>query len=327
MSGPAIGVMFRRDMPPEMLPVFARAVEAGGMDELWIVEDLPFNGGISAAGVALALTERISVGIGILPAVVRNAAYAAMDLATLARIFPGRLQIGLGHGVADWIRQVGSMPRSQLGALEEVTSAIRALLHGEEVDVRGSYVLLDKVRLEHPPDIVPPVSLGVTGPKSLALSGRVADGTILVELTGPALVRHNLGIIRDAMAGAGRGDHQHLISTFAYWNQGADGAAVRAELKPMLAERIAREGMRDLIAPGFADKAQALLDRGGVDLLAREMPDAWLDEITVTGTPEQCRAAIDRLGEAGVAHIALVPPANTAPETIKEWSRDLAATR
>ena len=326
MSSPAIGVMFRRDMPPETLPVFARAVEAGGMDELWIVEDLPFNGGVSAAGVALAVTERISVGIGILPAVVRNAAYAAMDLATLARVFPGRLHVGLGHGAGDWMRQVGAMPRSQLGALEEVTSAIRALLHGEEVDVRGSYVQLDKIRLDHPPDVVPPVSLGVTGPKSLALSGRVADGTILVELTGPALVRRNLGIIRDAMVSAGRADMQHLISVFAYWNQGADGPAIRAELKPMLADRIAREGMRDLIAPGFADEAQALLDRGGVDLLAREMPDAWLDEITVSGTPAQCRAAIDRLGEAGVAHIALVPPAGTTPEMVERWSHELTAS-
>jgi 5,10-methylenetetrahydromethanopterin reductase len=326
MSSPAIGVMFRRDMPPETLPDYARAAEAGGLDELWIVEDCFFNGGISAAGVALAVTERISVGIGILPAVVRNAAYAAMDLATLARIFPGRLQIGLGHGVADWIRQVGAMPRSQLGALEEVTSAIRALLHGEEADVRGSYVQLDKVRLDHPPQVVPPVSLGVTGPKSLALSGRVADGTILVELTGPALVRRNLGIIRDAMAGAGRADERHLISLFAYWNQGDDGDAVRAELKPMLAERIASEGMRDLIAPGFADQAQALLDRGGLELLAREMPDAWLDELTVTGTPVQCRAAIERLGEAGVAHIGLVPPTGTTPETLESWARDLTAT-
>jgi 5,10-methylenetetrahydromethanopterin reductase len=325
MSSPRIGVMFRRDMPPETLPAFARAVEAGGMDELWIVEDCFFNGGISAAGVALAVTERISVGIGILPAVVRNAAYAAMDLATLARIFPGRLQVGIGHGVADWIRQVGAMPRSQLGALEEVTSAIRALLHGEVVDVHGSYVQLEKVRLDHPPQVVPPISLGVTGPKSLALSGRVADGTILVELTGPALVRRNLEIIRAAMADAGRSDEDHQTSVFAYWNQAANGAAVRAELKPMLAERIASEGMRDLIAPGFADEARAILDRGGVDLLAQEMPDGWLDELTVSGTPEQCSAAIERLGEAGVAHIGLVPPAGTTLEKVEAWSRNLMA--
>lgn len=320
---PSIGVMFRRDMPPETLPDFARAVEAGGMDALWIVEDCFFNGGISAAGVALASTVRISVGIGILPAVARNAAYTAMDLGTLARIFPGRLHIGIGHGVADWIRQVGAMPRSQLGALEEIAVAIRALLHGDELTVSGDYVQLDKVRLDHPPQIVPLVSLGVTGPKSLALSGRIADGTILVELTGPALVRKNLDIIQSGMAEAGRAGEGHHITVFAYWNQGDDGVATRAALRPMLAERIAGEGMRDLVAPGFAEEAQALLDRGGADLLAHEMPDAWLDELTVTGTLNQCRDAIDRLGEAGVAHIGLVPPAGITAAEIENWSRAL----
>ena len=115
-----IGVRINREQPASRVTALARRAEQEELDEVWIVEDCFFNGGISAAGVALAVTETISVGIGILPAVVRNAAYAAMDLATLARIFPGRLQIGIGHGVADWIRQVGAMPRSKLVALEEV---------------------------------------------------------------------------------------------------------------------------------------------------------------------------------------------------------------
>ena len=317
MSRPSIGLMFYRDYPPETLPAFARMVEDAGLDEVWVVEDAFYNGGISAAAVALTASQRITVGIGILPAVVRNAAYTAMELATLARIFPGRLQIGLGHGVADWIRQVGEFPTSQMAALEEVTVAIRELLHGREVTTAGKHVHLDKVRLDHPPDVVPPVSLGVTGPKSLALSGRVADGTILVELTGPALVRHNREIIN------GAADHQ--ITVFAYWAQGQDGEVVRSRLRPILAERIEREGMRDLVAPGFADEARAWLDRGGVDMLAREMPDAWLDEIVVAGTPEQCLAAIDRLGEAGVARVALVPPADATIADLTTWCGDLAA--
>ena len=171
MTLPAIGLMFWRDYAPESMLAYAPMVEQSGLDELWVVEDCFYNGGVSAAAVALAMTSRITVGIGILPAVVRNSAYAAMELATLARMFPGRLHVGLGHGVADWLRQVGAMPGSQLRALEEVTTAIRDLVHGREVSMNGSHVHLDKVLLNHPPTVVPPVSLGVTGPKSLALSG------------------------------------------------------------------------------------------------------------------------------------------------------------
>ena len=94
MSRPPIGLMFFRLYAPETLPAYAQMVEQSGLDELWIVEDAFFNGGVSAASVALAVTDRITVGIGILPAAARNAAYTAMDLATLARIFPGRFHAG-----------------------------------------------------------------------------------------------------------------------------------------------------------------------------------------------------------------------------------------
>ncbi|MDQ2682366.1 MAG: LLM class flavin-dependent oxidoreductase [Chloroflexota bacterium] len=324
---PAIGVMFVREYKPATIPDYARMVERTGLDDLWIVEDAFFNGGISAASVALAVTERITVGIGILPAVVRNAAYTAMDLATLAQIFPGRLQIGFGHGVADWIRQVGAFPTSQMAALEDVTTAVRRLLRGDEVTMHGRHVHLDRVRLDHRPDFVPPVSLGVTGPKSMELSGRVADGTIMVELTGPALVRHHLERIQAGAAAVGRSQEPHQITVFAYWMQDDNGDRARERIRPNLARRVNPEGLRDLAVPGFADQARAWIDEGGTDLLADRMPREWIDEIAVAGTPADCAAAIDRLAAAGANRIGLVPPAGMSIAEVERWSRDLVAAR
>jgi hypothetical protein len=145
----------------------------------------------------------------------------------------------------------------------------------------------------------------------------VADGTILVELTGPALVRKNRAIIN--------GGDGHQITVFAYWSQDADGSVARKRIRRTVAERTASEGFKDIVAPGFADEARAMMDRGGIDLLARELPDAWLDEIAVAGTPCECLAAIDRLGEAGAVRVALVPPADATIEQLTTWCRDLAA--
>jgi 5,10-methylenetetrahydromethanopterin reductase len=322
---PRIGVMFCREYLPELIPAYARMTEASGLDDLWIIEDAFFNGGLSAAAVALASTNHIHVGIGIQPAVVRNVAYNAMDLATVARIFPGRFEIGLGHGVAGWMKQVGEFPHSQMGALGDRTLALRQLLRGETVSADGPDIHLDGVRLEFPPEVVPNVSLGVIGPKGLQLSGRVADGTILVELTGPALVRKDLDIIRQGQADAGRSGEVHQITVFAYWSQNADGDTARNAIRPILARRINPDGMRDLVAPGFAEAAQAMIDRGGTDLLAKELPDAWIDEIAVAGTPAECAAAIRRLGDAGVHRVGLVPPLEATVEQISKWATDLAA--
>lgn len=59
-----------------------------------MVEDLGFRGGLAQAGPVLASTTHITVGIGIVPADARNVCFAAMELATLAQLYPGRLIAG-----------------------------------------------------------------------------------------------------------------------------------------------------------------------------------------------------------------------------------------
>jgi 5,10-methylenetetrahydromethanopterin reductase len=67
----------------EEVPVLSRAVEADGLAEVWICEDLGLSGGIAQSALALLHTERILVGHGIAPAAVRNVAYYAMEDASL----------------------------------------------------------------------------------------------------------------------------------------------------------------------------------------------------------------------------------------------------
>ena len=62
---------------------------------------------------------------------------------------------------------------------------------------------MDQAKLVHPPDQIPPISLGVVGPKSLSLSGRVADGTILSEYSSPAYVSWARGQITKGKLEAG----------------------------------------------------------------------------------------------------------------------------
>ena len=207
-----IGVMYDRAWDPEGLPAFAREVEAIGADELWVVEDLGWGGGISASAVALGATSRLRVGLGIAPAPLRNPALLAMETAFLARVYPGRFVAGIGHGVDFWMASVGAAVASPLALLEESTQAVRALLRGEQVRVAGREVRVDDLRLVHPPEVVPPVVLGVVRPRSMELSGRVADGTVITEGHGPADLRDALSLIRKG--GAAR-DHELIVFAFA----------------------------------------------------------------------------------------------------------------
>jgi len=103
---PTLAAIFTPDQPPERLGAVASAADAAGLAQLWIWEDCFKESGIATATAILASTSQVTVGIGLLPVPLRNVALTAMEIATLARLFPGRLTVGVGHGVLDWMSQV-----------------------------------------------------------------------------------------------------------------------------------------------------------------------------------------------------------------------------
>lgn len=306
IASPQIGVMFRREQHPATLPAYAQKAESMGFDQLWVVEDCFYHGGVAQAGIALASTARIKVGLGINPAVARNPVFLAMEYATLAVAFPGRFIGGIGHGVAGWMEQIGAKPASWLQSIEETAAAVRAILRGEEVSSAGRYVRLDRARLEYTPESVPPVLLGVQGEKSLRLAGRCADGVLLVEGSGPGYVRWARALMDDERARSGqvgRGD------VFVY------ALSQVSDHDPASARRKARAGVATFVGDGnsptvapldFAADLRALATAGGTVALREQMPDAWLDELAVTGTSGEARAAVSRLAEAGANAVILV---------------------
>jgi alkanesulfonate monooxygenase SsuD/methylene tetrahydromethanopterin reductase-like flavin-dependent oxidoreductase (luciferase family) len=183
------GLVFRPQSPITQLREVAQAAEEAGIDELWLWEDCFLDSAVPAATAALAWTSRLSVGIGLLPVPLRNPAAAAMELATLARLFPGRVVPALGHGVLDWMGQVGARVESPMTLLREYTLAVRALLAGERLTVSGRYVQLTDVALDDPVPRVPPLLIGARGPRTVALAGEIADGVLLDAIATPDTVR------------------------------------------------------------------------------------------------------------------------------------------
>jgi 5,10-methylenetetrahydromethanopterin reductase len=278
---PRLGVLVGAKEPVAELPATVRAAEAAGYDELWLAEDCFLHGGLTAAATALALTERLTVGTGLLPAAVRNPAIAAMEIATLALLHPGRVQIAFGHGVESWMRQIAARPPNRLVLLEEVVRAVNALLHGETVDGSGTYVTLDKVQLEQPPAVPPELLVGTTGERGIAIAARAADGLVVAEGASEAALRW----AREQL-GDGR------LVAYSWLRIEDDAASAREALWPAV------ERWRD------NDLYGNMIARAG----ALEGPDSpALHEIAVTGTAEECAAAVRRRAEAGADAVVLVP--------------------
>ena len=220
-----IGVVFRPDFRPDTLRQTALAAEHAGVSELWLWEDCFLQGGIAAAAVALASSETLTVGLGVLPAPLRNVVTTAMEIATLEAIFPGRIRVGIGHGVQDWMRQTGAAVASPLTLMREYVTALSDLLAGRSVTVDGRYVRLANVRLDWPPQQRVPVLIGGTGLKTLALAGELADGVILDSQYTPATLRDALGPSPRGALTATRSPSARCCS----WN----AAQIRSPVRPI----------------------------------------------------------------------------------------------
>ena len=218
-ASPRIGCVYRPTTAPEHIAAAAAAADAAGLDDLWFWEDCFLAGGISAAAVALSHSHRLTVGIGVMPVPMRNVALMAMEIATLARAFPGRLRIGVGHGVQDWMAQIGVRANSPMTLLREYLTCLTGLLGGDRVTFHGRYVDLDGVRLDWPPDPAPVILAGAMGPKTLALSAELAAGTVITGGTSPDQLREAVAHVRAAQ---GPDPRPHAVVTYLLCTTGPD---------------------------------------------------------------------------------------------------------
>lgn len=249
-----LGVVHLPQYPPARLREVARAADAAGLEELWLWEDCFLTGAVSTAAAVLAWTERLRVGIGLLPVPLRNVALTAMELASLEAYFPGRTVPAVGHGVLDWMGQVGARAASPMTLLREYTVALRALLAGGTVSTDGRYVQLDGVALDWPPPVSPRLLVGATGPRTLQLAGELGNGTVLSSNTTPDEVRAARIEIDRGRAKCGRSD-QADIAVFVITATGPDaGHRLDRELR-----RWDYDPVRDVgIAGDAADVAAAV---------------------------------------------------------------------
>jgi alkanesulfonate monooxygenase SsuD/methylene tetrahydromethanopterin reductase-like flavin-dependent oxidoreductase (luciferase family) len=280
MTVPRLGVVFRPQLAPEQLRPFVTLAEQAGLDDVWLWEDCFLEGGLTASVAALAWTDSVRIGLGLMPVPFRNPALAAMELATIARLFPGRFVPAAGHGVQSWMDQVGAKAASPMTLLREWVGATRALLRGETVTASGSYVRLDAVALDWPPAEVPPLLVGARGPRTVALAGEIADGMVLDAGITPSGVR----------AAVSQAAAPHSQEVVVYLLAGATRAPIEAELTA--AGRFAPEAVAAGTAADVAAVVRAYADAGATTVVLQPTA-AELDIEPLIALAAETRAALN----------------------------------
>ena len=162
----------------------AAAADRGGLDMFTIADHLYFGDKLdaySAVGFLLGRTSTISGAVIVTNLPTRPAPALARTISSLSALSGGRVILGMGAGaIWDMIPQLGIprlTPGAAVRAMEEAITLVRALCGGgEPVTFDGSFYQV--TGLQPAPAPAPPIWTGSVGPKSLAVTGRTADGWV-----------------------------------------------------------------------------------------------------------------------------------------------------
>lgn len=199
------------DDGPELLRMTQQA-DRDGLD-LFSLSDHPYIGNrldaYAALGFVLGQTERLTGFANVTNLPMRPAPLLARTVTTLSALSGGRVVLGAGAGgLWDRISAMGVSrlsPGEAVEAFEEAITLIRSLSGGgAPVTFTGRHFQVHEI--EPAPVPAPPVWTGSNGPKSLAATGRVADGWIpghAADWLSPRY-RESRPIIDEAASAAGR---------------------------------------------------------------------------------------------------------------------------
>ena len=196
---------------PELLRMVQRA-DQDGLD-LFSLSDHPYLGGrldaYATIGFLLGSTQRITGFANVTNLPLRPTPMLARAVTSLSALSGGRVVLGTGAGgLWDRISDMGVprlSPDAAVRAFEEAIVLVRKLSGGgPAVTFDGRYHRVE--RIEPAPVAAPPVWTGSVGPKSLAATGRVADGWLPGHAADWLSERYRTSrpIIDDAAAAVGR---------------------------------------------------------------------------------------------------------------------------
>ena len=212
--------------PQELLDLAVRAEERG-FDSVWVSDHYqpfrhtdghaPFS--LSWLGAATQRTSRVTLGTSVLTPTFRyHPSIVAQAFATLERLAPGRVILGVGTGESMNEVPVTGMAwpefKVRFGRLKEAVELMRRLWKEDFVTYEGEHFQTRDVTLYDKPDGgAVPIYVGASGEVAARFAGRVADGFICTSGKGMDLYSEKLlPAVREGAAKAGR-DYDAIVKT------------------------------------------------------------------------------------------------------------------
>ena len=312
----SIGSAYYNGEEWDSLVDYTMAADRMGVNEAWSAEAWGMDAIVPLAYLA-AKTENIRLGTGIMQISSRVPSMMAMTAQSLDTVSKGRFNMGLGVSGPQVVEGLhGASFAKPLSRLRECMSVLRMALNGEKLQYEGEHYVLPRpggegkpIRLSQPPRPNLPIYLATLGPKSLQMTGELADGWL-----GTCFLPEQGHVFLDDLclgaANAGRTLADIDIQTGGYFEMSDDVDRLIAERKPAMAFTLGGMGSAKTnfyndayCRAGYEDDAKAvqgLWIDGKRDQAVARVPDEMVLLTNLIGTEDMIRERLRAFRDAGV---------------------------
>ncbi|MGE0569763.1 MAG: LLM class flavin-dependent oxidoreductase [Dehalococcoidia bacterium] len=283
------------------LDVSARAAEQAGFGALWFPDNQLRIGDVFANVLAAGrATEHSNVGTLTVNPVTRHSTVLAGSISAVARELPGRVLLGIGIGDTA-VHQAGLRP-ARLAELESTVRTVRSLLAGDGVEMGWrERTTVDGARSA-------PVIVAASGPKTLRMAGRSADGAVIRVGTDPELIRWAYGELAAGAREAGRDPATLFVALHFHTVLSDEPDVVTARARVMAAGYYeVNRGLWEYLGipwtlPALTELQQQVVpdfhhavDMAGAAELVKEMPIETALRFCIAGDGPACRSQVERI--------------------------------
>ena len=310
MSTRVEGVLpFWLDRPDEEALEIARAVEAAGLDTLWIGELVSFDA-FALAAVIGATTQRLRLKVGPLAVGVRSPVSIALGASSVSTL-TGR-NAGVALGASSPVMVSGWHDRDWAHAaarMRETIESLRQIFSGERSDYEGRFVRTHGFRLRRPlPELR--ITAAAFGPAMTRVAARYADEVVLNLVTPEHVTRVRATVDAEA---AGAGSERPDL---AVWVPAAldPGDAARGQLASQLAVYLGAPGYGEMFSElGFSGLVERAREGGRRSELAQAIPPALIEHVCATGSANEIAARVAAYHRAGADVVGIAPSTASDP--------------
>jgi phthiodiolone/phenolphthiodiolone dimycocerosates ketoreductase len=304
-------------LPDHMVSFWPDSIWTPEFTDLATVSPSPHRhlDGMAVAAAAAVLTKNVPLATSVVDTVRRHPSLLAQSALTIDHLAKGRFILGLGSGETENTVPYGFDFTKPVSRFEEALEVIRLLWESDgPVDYEGRFYRLRHARLDTEPyeRRLPRIWIGGSGPRTLDIVGRYADGWWPTGAWTPEDYAEKLAAVRRSAERAARDPDAITPCFIQVCLVGRDEPALAEILTAPLVKSFLLQVSADVLRKvgfehpmgehwrGYQDIDPAVLTRERiVDFLDRVRPEMILAMVP-HGTPKQLASVIKDYVDAGL---------------------------